>query len=112
MSRHAVLPEGLEDGGGIGGMMIGEVAYTLPWAMWVDTDRRCWLHPHYPARESAGGTVQMRVERRLDGYHVWPPPGNKWSVKRRNGFVGGEDVEFIPVAELHQPAPAVSVLGG
>jgi hypothetical protein len=46
--------------------------YTVPWAMRADKDGRMWLNLNYQAHGSPGGTVSMRVERREDGYHVWP----------------------------------------
>src|SRR6266508_1609463 len=69
--KQASLPESMEEDT-LDSMMTGEVAYTVPWAMWVDDQRQCWLHPKYPTHRHAHGTASMRVELRRDGYHVWP----------------------------------------
>lgn len=97
---HATLPENLE-AAAIDTMMTGEVAYTVPWAMWVDTQRRCWLHPKYTTHETPHGTVEMRIELRQDGYHVWPPAGATWDMQEDHSYFGGGSIEFIPVIELH-----------
>ncbi len=100
-TRQAKLPENLEENT-IDSMVTGEVGYTVPWGMWVDTDRNCWLHPKYTLHEHSGGTVQMRVELREDGYHVWAPPGKTWSVQAEPGYMSPQDTEYIPVVELHR----------
>jgi hypothetical protein len=93
---QAILPEHLEEYT-VESMMTGESAFTVPWAMWVDRDRRCWLHPGYRVSSQPGGTVRMLVERRDDGYHVFPPFGERYKPSQAPGFVGGDGVEFIPV---------------
>ena len=98
--RQATLPENLE-GPTIATMATGETAYTVPWAMWVDNDRHCWLQPAFPAESEPGGTVQMRVELQRDGYHVWPTTGHRYSPEEEPGIVTTERPEYIPVAELH-----------
>jgi hypothetical protein len=69
-----VLPQNLKQAT-IETMGTGDVAYTAPWAMWVDTGRRCWLHPKYQVEGQPIGTATMRIKLRADGYHVWAPPG-------------------------------------
>jgi hypothetical protein len=97
---HAILPEGLEEHS-LDSMQTGEIAYTLPWGMWVDAERRCWLHPKYPAETSPHGTVRMRVELHGNGYHVWPPSGESWQPQHEPGYVSPRDTVYLPVAELH-----------
>jgi hypothetical protein len=97
----AILPEDFEQDT-IDAMMTGDGGYTVPWAMWVDDKRQCWLHPKYTIQAHTGGTVQMRVERRDDGYHVWLVPGEKYTPSVEHGYVSPRDLEFIPVVEAHR----------
>lgn len=98
---QATLPEDMEEDT-LDSMLTGESAYTTPWGMWVDAERQCWLHPAYPAHKRPGGTVEMRVERRQDGYHVWPPRGYKYKPSSEPGFVSPRDTQYIPVVRLHR----------
>jgi hypothetical protein len=99
--KQATLPEDLE-GATVDSMMTGQAAYMVPWGMWVDRDRHCWLHPKYTISSHLGGTFEMRIELREDGYHVWPPQGETWSTQQEPGFVSPTDTEYIPVVELHR----------
>lgn len=98
---HAILPEDRESPT-LGTMARGERAYTTPWAMWVDSERRCWLHPGYPAESRPHGTVSMRVDFAYDGYHVWMPAGETWSPVERPGYASPADTEYLPVVALHR----------
>jgi hypothetical protein len=97
---QAQLPRELE-GPSIATMEFGCAYYTVPWAMWVDADRMLWLHPDYPAESAPDGTVQMRIELRDDGYHVWPPGDKPYRPQQEHGYLGGTSQPFIPVAVLH-----------
>ena len=99
--RQAKLPEDLERNT-IDSMTTGDVGYTLPWGMWVDTDRNCWLHPKYPIDESPHGTAQMRVALHENGYHVWAPPGETWDPQAEPGYMSPQNTQYIPVVELHR----------
>src|SRR5688500_4995453 len=76
----------------IAGRQEGESSGTAPWAMVVDSDRRCWLRANYTIHDRPGGTVAMKVERREDGFHVWVPDDWSWSIASR---------AEIAVAALH-----------
>jgi hypothetical protein len=93
------LPETLE-GSTLAGMLPGETAYTMPWAMWCDSDRLCWLHPDYPARSTPGGTVQMRLRRAEDGFEVWPPADATYQPRAHHGFVSPNDTPWLPVVAI------------
>jgi hypothetical protein len=68
-TQQARLPEDLEElTPAVTG--IGESVWMVPWAMWVDGERRCWLATHFTAHEFPGGTVSMKVTRQEDGYVV------------------------------------------
>lgn len=98
---NAVLPEDMERAT-IGTMMTGDRRYVVPWAMWVDAERSCWLHPDYDTHDRCGGTVQMRVELREDGYHVWPVAGHGYRPQSGPGYFGGDAIEYLSAAELHR----------
>jgi hypothetical protein len=104
----AILPENLEEAT-VESMAIGETAWTTPWGMWVDRQRRCWLNPEYTIRDEPAGTVQMRVERHQAGVRVWVPATERWKLSRRPPHNGGEEVNYLPVTEIHirphSPAP-------
>lgn len=95
------LPQRFLDTFTLNNMREGETRFTLPWGMWVDADMECWLHPDYPAELRVHGTAQMRVERRQDGYHVWPPAGETYKPRAGHGFASPDDTPWIPVAEVH-----------
>ncbi len=81
--------------GTLAAMYVGEAAYTTYWAMSADLQRKCWLNPNYPAKSQPSGTVEMRVERRKDGYHVWVPQGASWEPIDLAGR------KHLPVAKIH-----------
>lgn len=87
--------------GSIGAMRSGDVLYTLPWAIWGQAGA-LWLNANYPARAQPQGTASMRIERRPDGYHVWPPADNRYDLQPSAPFVGG--AQGVRVAALHRPA--------
>lgn len=91
-----LLPEQFEEQT-IDCMMVGESGYTVPWAMWVDTARRCWLHPRYTVRSEPFGTATMRIERQDDGYHVEIAGHHKYTPRENPGYSSPSDTEWIPV---------------
>ena len=100
--RQAKLPSTLEKRNGIRQMNLGAVGYTVPWAMEVDYDRNCWLHPKHTLNQESRGTAEMRVELREDGYHVWAPSGYTWELRNVLKGMSPEVTLYIPVAVLHQ----------
>ena len=101
-ARQAKLPSTLETRNGINQMDLGAAGYTVPWAMEVDNDRNCWLHPKYPVDDQPHGTAEMRVELREDGYHVWAPLDYTWDLRDVLKGMSPEVTLYIPVAVLHQ----------
>jgi hypothetical protein len=100
---QATLPESLESHT-LDTMQTGDQAWTMPSAMWVDLERRCWLHPQYPARRQPGGTVEMLVVRTDRGYVVHVPDGATWQPELYPLY--GDNVRsdaWLPVAELVEP---------
>lgn len=102
-AKQATLPDG-RDEDTIDRMKVGESGFVVPWGMWVDLERRCWLHPKYQIRSQAGGTVKMRVERRADGFHVWLPRVSSWTPTADPGYMSPIDTVYIPVAVIEEAA--------
>lgn len=93
-NKNATLPvEYLNSN--IGMMRVDESGWTVPWSMDIDVDRRCWLDPSYTIHHEAGGTVQMRIERREDGYHVWLDPSHRYTQN-------SVPKTYLPVVGLHK----------
>lgn len=63
-----------------GNMQVGQAGYTVAWAMLADMKGQLWLKPEYDVKPQPHGTAQMRVERREDGYHVWPASGETYRL--------------------------------
>lgn len=92
--RHATLPAALRETT-IATMEPGRPYYAVPWAMQAGEDGRMWLRAGYTASARRGGTVRMRVERRPDGYHVWPVPGEEYAP----GVTDGHQFVLVSVLE-------------
>jgi hypothetical protein len=54
----------------IGGMRVGEIGYTVPWAVAADGDGLLWIDEGFTIHPHSGGTLSMLVERRPGGYVV------------------------------------------
>jgi len=68
---HAVVPEERANVDiSIASMDEGQSGWTVPWAMFHDSQRKFWLNGAYTLNDSPGGTVQMHVRRDPDGWHV------------------------------------------
>lgn len=95
MTKQARLPASLEQPK-LADLRFDEVCFTVPWAMRVDRDGLCWLRSDFSRHEVPGGAVQMMVQRRDDGLHVWVPAGTTYS--RENNPPNHND---LPVAGIH-----------
>lgn len=102
--KQASLPESLLAKNNIEKMKPGDVGYTMHWAMWVDSDMRCWLHPTYPFYSQPAGTASMLVMRGLDGtYEVKIQHGETYTPSTQPGYASPADTQYIPVAKVHGP---------
>lgn len=81
-------------------MKIGEVAYTLPWALGVHKDRVGMLDPDYPAEPAPHGTVEMKIQKLPRGFKVWLPKG--WKYPRCGGASCG--IEVVEYGEEEEAA--------
>ena len=70
----ARIPANLIENRRIGKMPVNRRFYSVPWAMDVDPTGGCWLLASYMTHTTPFGTAQMGIERREDGFHVWPAP--------------------------------------
>lgn len=99
------LPEGQRERT-LADMKIGETAWTMPWGMWVDNSGRCWLNPNYPAEKTPGGTVELKVERRGDSFHVTNhDPTHKWTPEKEPCYSGHTMDDWLPVAKFTNGEP-------
>lgn len=70
---QSVLPETYEEDTIIG-MLPGDIGYTVPWAMWPDTDRILWINGRYSIDREPGGpnkTTNMKIQRTVEGVIVY-----------------------------------------
>lgn len=86
------LPEHLEEPT-LGSMLVGESAWTVPWAMRITTDRRCYVDPRFTPHDRLHGTASMRLTRVPDGWQAdlsevgdfrWTPGDDGSSVVGRS----------------------------
>ncbi|MBI4033901.1 hypothetical protein HY379_02780 [Candidatus Saccharibacteria bacterium] len=68
--NNARLPEDLEEGTTLRNLEVGEETWTVPWAMNIDAERRCWLSAGYAGHDEPWGTVTMLVRREEEGFVV------------------------------------------
>lgn len=91
--QQVCLPEELEHKDDIAEMVVGQTGYTVPWAMWVDEERRCWLAPDCPLTPHPHGTATMQVTRDDEGWHVTVPSGARW--RRKPGYYTPGNIAVI-----------------
>lgn len=92
---NAELPKSMETVT-IADMPVGLTAYTVPWAMYADQDRKLWLNPDFTFEGRPGGTVQMRITRADEGFRVDYVPGETYEPN--GGRATNKD--GLPVIEL------------
>jgi len=92
------LPEGLEELT-VDLLIDGQDGYVVPWAMWVDLDRRMWIHPKYGVDKEPGGTCHMRIQREGDVIVVFQKTigDHRYTPSAFPGFVSPADTQYLPV---------------
>ena len=98
----ATLPRDLEYTT-VNTMQLGERRWTSSRTMLVKPDRSLWLHGDYEVVIEQSRHHTMCIERRADGYHVWPDPRQTYRV-RDNTLSELTWNDLISVQELH-PGP-------
>jgi len=75
----------------IADMELGQVGWTVPWAICVDVGGQVWIRGDYAIHNEQSPshqTIQLRVERLHDGVAVTVPRGYKWSAEEmRNEYL-------------------------
>lgn len=83
----------------------GRDRWVVPWAMSIDSQRRCYLNPRCDAHEQpVGSCIRMRVRHERDGFHVFvervdicdPATEYRWHTEASDNSVWFA----IPVAAL------------
>lgn len=92
---NAELPRSMETVT-LADMPVGLTAYTVPWAMYADRDRKLWLDPNFTFERRSGGTVRMRITRIEEGFQVGYVPGETYEP----GSGRASEKDGLPVVEL------------
>jgi len=84
----------------IGNMSVGDVGYTVHWAVFADKNRKLWINTKYDIFEEAGSkgtTIQLKVKRMKDFFaiDVNSIDGYKWQPEEPH-YVGQKDSDFAP----------------
>lgn len=101
MERIAQIPESRKQKNTIGEMKPGTSGWTVPWALWVDLDNRCFLLEATPS-----GTMQLRVARDSAGHYSVDAAAtdHQWRAEVRPGYASRADTKsdttYIPVSEF------------
>ena len=70
--------------GTIGSMKEGDVRFAHLSGFWIDKSWQCWLNADQPVAMQKHRNLNLRIERRADGFHVWPggwqPPNKRPAV--------------------------------
>jgi hypothetical protein len=82
-------------------LKIGEFGYTVPWAMWVSLNGKCYLNPQYSVEKTRGGTVQMKITRTKEGYivDILGCQDYRWPKGKKPAYVG-QNGPWIPVKKI------------
>lgn len=70
MPNQSTLPAGYEEHT-LATLKEGETAYTVPWLMWADEDRKLWITAHAPIWTAPVGPATLRVKREVGAVRVW-----------------------------------------
>lgn len=100
IDTQALLPEAMEEST-LAGLLPGESTWAAVGAMWVDGQRRCWLHAFYARETRSELFPQILISREEDGtITVTVPEGVRYRVMDR-GISATADTS-VPVARLER----------
>lgn len=73
-------------------MCIGELGFTVPWALWVDEENECFINEDFEISQSSGGTVQLKIKKTVNGYIAYIYDVKyKWSPCAQHGFLNTDE---------------------
>lgn len=96
----AIAPESLISTMQIRSMQVGNIGYTVPWAMLITREHGCYLNGDYDISREPGGTSRMRIERNRDGFLVTVPHGERYEPSDDIPWVGALRSTLLPVAHV------------
>ncbi|NMB91293.1 hypothetical protein GYA37_00420 [candidate division WWE3 bacterium] len=85
----------------ISDLAVGQVAFTLPWAMFADMNERLMIVESYPAEKRRGGTTQMRIAK--SNGNILVDRGSIWNEKYTPCvpcYAGVSPDQYVPVTLL------------
>lgn len=90
--KHAKMPEEFCDRT-LGSLTVGETAWTMPWALWVDSERDCWVDPNMIFQDHSSGCT-IKVTREIGGFEVELKGCNyRWTIT--HGYKPGIKVKSL-----------------
>jgi hypothetical protein len=81
-------------------MRVGDVAFSVPWAVAVTADGRAYINGDYTTEQSPGGTVEMRIERQERGFVIEVPSSYKYQLADEVPWLGAHPEDVLPVIEV------------
>lgn len=98
MAEYAVLPEEFENIG-IKDLLENEVAYAVPWSVWVKTDGTASINGTFSFEESPEGTLEMKVTKQKDIILVYlnTIKNHKFTKSEAPPHMGANEEDYIPV---------------
>lgn len=93
------LPSQYYVGNDIIQMKVGQIGYTVPWALKINYKGECFLDGYFNVDKKPGGTVQLKIKRVKEGYIAYIHELKKEDVsfrKQQPDFIFGDNfVEII-----------------
>lgn len=82
-------------------MLVGDLRYTVPWAMHVDENWDCWLNVSFVADPHPHGTASLPVRRDSHGFVVALSSDHRWRAEERDRRGQWEPVAgIVSLAEI------------
>ncbi len=103
-TKHATLPEALLTLR-LGGMVVGDIAFTYEYALSVDDEHRCWLNSQAEITPGKVRYSSLKITRAEDGYAVRViSPDSRWATRPLGDFeerdCDDKPITWLPVQTL------------
>lgn len=82
-------------------MKRGDVGFTHPDALILDINGRGWINASWRVDESPGEIPLMKIERRTDGFYVWPI--GRYLLGVYTSLSYGERDVYVKVVRMYLP---------